>query len=83
MLILAVILVSNHDLKSLQLGRDPLFWPGRRLYAADGRFEMGNMQDWQHSAMYSAFMVSGLVDALGFYLPGLLPTGTEHVSPGC
>ena len=52
---------------------------GRRMYAADGRFEMGNMQDWQHAAMYSAFMVSGLVDLVGFYLPGLLPTGTEHV----
>ena len=40
---------------------------------------MGNMQDWQHAAMYSAFMVSGLADLVGFYLPGLLPTGTEHV----
>lgn len=37
------------------------------------------MQDWQHASMYSAFMVSGLVDLIGFYLPGLLPPGTEHV----
>ena len=53
----------------------------RKLYAADGRFELGNMQDWQHAAMYSAFCVSGLVDLIGFYLPGVLPAGTEHVRP--
>lgn len=38
------------------------------------------MQDWQHSAMYAAFMVSGAVDMIGFYSPGLLPAGSEHVS---
>ena len=38
------------------------------------------MQDWQHSAMYAAFMVSGTVDLIGFYSPGLLPVGAEHVS---
>lgn len=51
----------------------------RRLYNDSGRFQMGNMQDWQHSAMYSAFMVSGAVDLIGFYCPGVLPAGTEHV----
>lgn len=45
-----------------------------------GRFEQGNLQDWQHAAMYSAFMISGFIDLLGFYLPsGVLPQGTEHV----
>ena len=51
----------------------------RNLYAPDGRFEMGNMQDWQHATMYMAFCASGLVDLIGFYLPGVLPGGTEHV----
>lgn len=59
----------------------------RNLYTADGRFETGNLQDWQHSAMYAAFLVSGLVDLIGFYAPaGTLPPGTEHVrahAPAC
>ena len=54
---------------------------GRRLYAEDGRFEMGNLQDWQHSAMYAAFLLSGVVDLLGRgILKDTLPRGTEHVS---
>ena len=53
---------------------------GRRLYAADGRFEVGNLQDWQHSAMYAAFLLSGIVDMLGWGLPEhSLPDGVEHV----
>lgn len=51
----------------------------RRLYDDSGRFELGNMQDWQHSAMYAAFMVSGAVDLIGVYCPGVLPGGSEHV----
>lgn len=32
--------------------------------------------------MYAAFIISGLVDLVGLYSPaGLLPQGTEHVSP--
>ena len=54
----------------------------RRLYAEDGRFEMGNLQDWQHSAMYAAFLRSGIVDLLGRgILKDTLPHGTEHVRP--
>lgn len=42
---------------------------------------MGNIQDWQHSAMYAAFLLAGLVDLLGHWMPeGTLPEGTEHVS---
>ena len=52
----------------------------RRLYDEQGRFELGNMQDWQHSAMYGAFMLSGAADLIGHFLPGVLPPGTEHVS---
>lgn len=47
-----------------------------------GRFEQGNIQDWQHAAMYAAFICSGITDLAGFYTaPGTLPQGTEHVSP--
>ena len=53
----------------------------RRLYAEDGRFEVGNIQDWQHSAMYMAFLLSGSVDLVAYKLPdGILPEGIEHVS---
>ena len=53
----------------------------RRLYAEDGRFEVGNIQDWQHSAMYMAFLLSGAVDLVAHRLPdGFLPEGVEHVS---
>ena len=42
---------------------------------------MGNIQDWQHSAMYAAFLLAGLVDLLGHWMPeGTLPEGTEYVS---
>ena len=45
-----------------------------------GRFEVGNLQDWQHAAMYAAFMASGAVDLIGYYTPpGTLPAGSEHV----
>ena len=53
----------------------------RRLYDKSGRFNIGNLQDWQHAAMYSAFMTSGAVDLLGFCAPGALLPGTEHVWP--
>ncbi len=46
----------------------------------DGRFIVDNINEWQHSAMYSAFLLSGLVDLVGFYAPqGTLPVGTEQV----
>lgn len=53
----------------------------RRMYDPDtGLFEQGNIQDWQHAGMYAAFMISGIVDLVGFYSsPGTLPHGTEHV----
>ncbi len=41
-----------------------------------------NINEWQHSAMYAAFMLSGLVDLVGFYAPqGTLPLGTEQAGP--
>ena len=43
---------------------------------------MGNINEWQHSAMYVAFLLSGVVDLVGFYMPpGTLPVGTEQVAP--
>jgi hypothetical protein len=44
------------------------------------RFELNNLQDWQHATMYAAFLASGLVDLIGHYAPrGTLPAGLEHV----
>jgi hypothetical protein len=66
------------------IGMNLELWAGhvsyRRMYdPATGHFEQGNIQDWQHAAMYSAFLVSGVVDLIGFYTsPGTLPAGTEH-----
>ena len=51
----------------------------RSLYGEDGRFIVGNINEWQHSAMYVAFLLSGAVDLVGFYMPpGTLPVGTEQ-----
>ena len=50
----------------------------RHLYEPDGRFTQHHLQDWQHSAMYAAVMISGLVDLLGHYTR-FLPQGTEQV----
>ncbi|CAL5223553.1 g6086 [Coccomyxa viridis] len=53
----------------------------RTLHGADGRFIVDNINEWQHSAMYLAFLISGAVDLVGFYAPqGTLPPGTEQ---GC
>ena len=52
----------------------------RTLHGADGRFIVDNINEWQHSAMYLAFLISGAVDLVGFYAPpGTLPPGTEQV----
>ena len=52
----------------------------RTLYGSDGRFIVDNINEWQHSAMYAAFMLSGIVDLVVFYTPqGTLPLGTEQV----
>ncbi|KAK9917098.1 hypothetical protein WJX75_000858 [Coccomyxa subellipsoidea] len=51
----------------------------RTLYGDDGRFILDNINEWQHSAMYAAFMLSGVVDLVVFYTPqGTLPVGTEQ-----
>lgn len=52
----------------------------RTLHGADGRFIVDNINEWQHSAMYLAFLISGAVDLVGFYASqGTLPPGTEQV----
>lgn len=66
------------------IGINAELWAGhvsyRRMYNPEtGSFEQGNIQDWQHSAMYAAFVISGAVDLIGFYThSALLPQGTEH-----
>ena len=52
----------------------------RYLYEEDGRFVEHHLQDWQHSAMYLAFLLSGCVDLLSHYAK--MPSGIEHVSLG-
>ena len=39
-----------------------------------------HLQDWQHSAMYLAFLLSGCVDLLSHYAK--MPSGIEHVRLG-
>ena len=57
----------------------PAGWVRRSLYGEDRRFVVGNINEWQHSAMYVAFLLSGAVDLVGFYMPpGTLPVGTEQ-----
>jgi hypothetical protein len=52
----------------------------RKLIGTNGMFVVDNLNEWQHSVMYLAFFLSGVVDLLGFYTPpGTLPRGTEQV----
>ena len=50
----------------------------RNMFNLDGTFHTGHMNNWQHAAMYFAFMVSGFVDLAGFYTE--LPPDSEQVS---
>ena len=49
----------------------------RTLIAPDGKFVVDNINDWQHSTMYLAFVLSGFVDLLGFYVPHGTPKGAS------
>ncbi|KAK9857593.1 hypothetical protein WJX84_006077, partial [Apatococcus fuscideae] len=63
------------------IGINGELWAGhdhyRHLYEPDGKFTEHHLQDWQHSAMYAAVMISGVVDLLGHYTR-FLPQGTEQ-----
>ena len=73
--------VHNNPDRAAMLGLFPSCMLCRRLYAEDGRFDVGNVQDWQHSAMYMAFLLSGAIDLVAHMRPGgVLPEGIEHVS---
>jgi hypothetical protein len=50
----------------------------RTLVAPDGKFVVDNINDWQHSAMYLAFCLSGLVDLIGYYSQHSVPRGASH-----
>ena len=51
----------------------------RHLYESDGRFTEHHIQDWQHSAMYLAFLLAGFVDLMSHYTA--LPVGLDQVTP--
>lgn len=46
------------------------------LMGTDGKFITDNINKWQHSAMYLAFIASGAVDLIAALVG--LPSGTEH-----
>ena len=48
------------------------------MFNIDGSFNEGHMNNWQHAAMYFAFMISGCVDLAGFYTE--LPPDSEQAS---
>ena len=50
----------------------------RHLYEPDGHFTEHHLQDWQHSAMYLAFMLAGFIDLMAYYTQ--LPAGIDQVS---
>ena len=52
----------------------------RTLHAPDGKFVVDNINDWQHSTMYSAFMTSGVVDLMGYFFGA--PPGVERAFLG-
>ncbi|PRW44434.1 Transmembrane 45B [Chlorella sorokiniana] len=47
----------------------------RTLYQPNGQFVTDNLNDWQHSAMYTCFIASGVVDLLAHFCGA--PAGTE------
>ena len=49
----------------------------RHMYEPDGHFTEHHLQDWQHSAMYLAFMLAGVIDLLAYYTQ--LPAGIDQV----
>eukprot|EP00892_Ulva_mutabilis_P005000 jgi/Ulvmu1/2872/UM146_0014.1 len=52
----------------------------RTLYDGEGQFIHGHLNNWQHSAMFGAVMVSGCVDLIGAAVQ--LPSGTEQAFLG-
>lgn len=50
----------------------------RHLYEPDGHFTEHHLQDWQHSAMYLAFMLAGFIDLMAYYTQ--LPAGIDQVT---
>jgi hypothetical protein len=52
----------------------------RTLVGPDGKYVMDNLNDWQHSAMYGAFITSGAVDLVGVVAG--LPGGVERAFLG-
>ena len=49
----------------------------RYMYNADGTFNHGHINNWQHAAMYFAYMVAGIVDLAAYYSE--LPPDSEQV----
>lgn len=48
------------------------------MYNTDGTFNHGHINNWQHAAMYFAYMVSGIVDLAGRYTD--LPQDSEQAA---
>ena len=48
------------------------------MFEDDGTFNAGHINNWQHAAMYLAYMVAGIVDVAGEYAE--LPKDSEQVS---
>lgn len=51
--------------------------PCRYMFNSDGTFNHGHINNWQHAAMYFAYMVAGIVDMAGVYTD--LPPDSEQV----
>lgn len=52
----------------------------RTLVGPDRKFIVDNINEWQHSTMYSAFIASGAIDLVGHVAQ--LPLGTERLFLG-
>lgn len=49
----------------------------RYMFNDDGTFHHGHINNWQHAAMYFAYMIAGIVDIAGTYSD--LPEASEQV----
>ena len=74
--VIKIVLPSIGILGEVWLGHPS--W--RTLIGPDGKFVVDNINDWQHSAMYSCFVASGITDLLGHF--SHLPAGIDRAFLG-
>ena len=75
-----LVLQSLHGTPGSATPEHPTPLSRRNLYESDGKFVVDHINDWQHSSMYSVFLLSGLIDLATRM--GVLPAGLDSAGIG-